>query len=116
MRDIERYTRQLVGLAMMLCFALPAIAQRKPALVTSQRKDFYQLIKEANLNFTFPAGFREIKAVDNEDYSFDYALEVPGKIFELWLQVISQYLIWISYEKASGDKKTELAIPDSLYI
>jgi hypothetical protein len=101
---------------MLLCFAIPAIAQRKPALVTSQRKDFYQLIKEANLNFTFPAGFREIKAVDNEDYSFDYAMEVPGKNFEMWLQVKSQKQNWISYEKASGDKKTELANPDSMYI
>ena len=116
MKAIERSVSRLAGIVMLLCFTVPAIAQQKIARPTSQRKDFYQLTKEANLNFTFPEGFREITAVDNEDYSFDYAMEVPGKNFEMWLQVRSQKQNWISYERASGDKKTELANPDSMYI
>ena len=116
MKAIERSVSRLAGIVMLLCFTVSAIAQQKIARPTSQRKDFYQLVKEANLNFTFPTGFREIKAVDNEDYSFDYAMEVPGKNFEMWLQVRSQKQNWISYEKASGDKRTELANPDSMYI
>ena len=116
MKAIEGYMRQLVGIVMLLCFAVPVIAQPKAVRPTTQRKDFYQLVKEANLNFTFPTGFREIKAVNNEDFSFDYAMEVPGKNFEMWLQVRSQKQNWISYEKASGDKRTELANPDSMYI
>lgn len=116
MKAIERHIRKLLCIAMLLCLVVPVIAQRKAIQATTQRKDFYQITKEANLNFTLPAGFREIKAVDNEDYSFDYAMEVPGKNFEMWLQVKSQKQNWISYEKASGDKKTELANPDSMYI
>jgi len=116
MKAIERYVSWLAGIVMLLCIAVPVFAQRKVALPTTQRKDFFALIKEANLDFTIPTGFREIKAVDNEDYSFDYAMEVPGKDFEMWLQVRSQKQNWISYERASGDKRTELANPDSMYI
>lgn len=116
MKAIETYIRQLVGIALLLIVGVSTIAQQKATRPTSQRKDFYQLVKEANLNFNFPVGFREIKAVNNDYYSFDYAMEVPGKNFEMWLQVRSQKQNWISYEKAGGDKKTELANPDSMYI
>jgi len=116
MKAIERYVSRLASIAMLLCMAVPVFAQTKTARSTTQRKDFFQLIKEANLDFIPPAGFREIKAVNNEDYSFDYAMEVPGKDFEMWLQVRSQKQNWVSYEKASGDKKNELANPDSMYI
>ena len=116
MKTIEKCTRSFLIMAMLLCGMAPAFAQSRAAIASTQRKDFYQLIKEANLNFTFPTGFRQVKAVNNEDYSFDYAMETPGKNFEVWLQVRSQKQNWISYEKARNDKSTELANPDSMYI
>jgi hypothetical protein len=85
-------------------------------MAIAQRKDFYQLIKEANLDFTPAAGFREVKAVNNEDFSFDYAMETANKSFEVWLQVRSQKQNWVSYEKAKSEKNIELANPDSMYI
>jgi hypothetical protein len=91
-------------------------AQTKPLRVNSQRKDFYLLLKDANLKFTFPSGFTEIKAINNDYFSFDFALEDPKQGCEVWLTVRPQKQNWISYEKAQSDKKTELANPDSMYV
>lgn len=117
MKTIENNTRRLLLLAvLLLCSMVLTIAQTKRRPVNLDGKDFYELVKEANLNFTPPAGFRQVKAVNNEDYSFDYAMEMPGKGFEMWLQVRSQKQNWLSYQKAANDKRTQLANPDSMYI
>lgn len=117
MKAIATNTRYLLITGMLLIGSITvAIAQTKAVTANNQRKDFYQLIKEANLDFKFPPGFREIRAVNNEDFSFDYAMDIPGKNFETWLQVKSQKQNWISYEKARNNKKTELANPDSMYL
>jgi len=92
-----------------------AIAQTKQvAPADDQRKDFNLLLKDSNLKFTFPSGFKEIKALNNEYFSFDFALEDAN--CEVWMMVRSQKQNWISYEKARQDKKTELANPDSMYV
>lgn len=88
----------------------------KPVYISPQLKDFQQLTAAANISFVFPKGFREIKAPNNEDLSFDYAMEMPGKEFEIWFQVKSQKENYASYEKSIGDKNTAQANPDSLYI
>jgi hypothetical protein len=116
MKTIAISTRLLLLITLLLCGVMPVFAQTKAAITSTQRNDFYQLTKEANLNFTFPPGFRQVKATNNEDYSFDYAMEAPGKKFEVWLQVRSQKQNWASYEKARANKNTELANPDSMYI
>lgn len=88
----------------------------KPVYISPQLKNFQQLIAAANVNFISPKGFREIKAPNNEDLSFDYAMEMPGKEFEIWFQVKSQKENYASYEKSIGDKNTAQANPDSLYV
>ncbi len=93
-----------------------SFAQTKPVPANSQRKDFYLLLKEADLKFTFPSGFKEIKAINNDYFSFDFALEEPQHNCEVWLMVRSQKQNWLSYENAQNNKKTELANPDSMYV
>jgi hypothetical protein len=84
--------------------------------VSAQLRDFYYLAAEANVKFTFPAGFRELEAINDEDFSYDYAMELPGHEFEIWIQVKSQKQDWATYERYKNDRSKQLANPDSLYI
>jgi hypothetical protein len=88
----------------------------KPVVISAQLKNFQQLNAQANVTFNFPKGFREITAPDNEDLSFDYAMEMPGKEFEIWFQVKSQKENYASYLRSIGDQSTMQANPDSLYL
>ncbi len=90
--------------------------EKPAASISLQLKNFLALTAAANVNFIFPKGFREIKAPDNEDLSFDYAIEIPGKEFEIWFQVKSQKENYASYQNSIGNKNTAQANPDSLYI
>lgn len=98
----------------------PIAAVNKPvppaAPVSPQLKYFQQMNAQANAVFTFPQGFKEIPAPDNEDLSFDYAMQIPGKEFEIWFQVKSQKENWAAYQRTIGNKETAQANPDSLYL
>ncbi|MEN0054656.1 MAG: hypothetical protein AAGC65_13365 [Mucilaginibacter sp.] len=83
---------------------------------SAQFREFSQLLNQASVVFTFPKGFKEVPAVNNEDFSFDYAMQMPGKDFEVWFQVKSQKENWASYERSDSDNGKQLANPDSLYI
>jgi len=91
-------------------------AQNKSLPANSQRKDFYLLLKEADLKFTFPTGFNEIKVINNDYFSSDFALEESRHNCEVWVVVRSQKQNWVSYENAQNNKKPELANPDSMYV
>ncbi|WP_428329837.1 hypothetical protein [Mucilaginibacter sp.] len=101
----------------------PIIAQVKPPIVQKpvhapqsvQLATFFRLAAQANVKFNYPKGFREIKAVNDEDFSFDYALDLPGKDFEIWFQVKSEKENWTSYEHSQNTPNSQLANPDSLY-
>jgi hypothetical protein len=84
--------------------------------LSPQQKEFQQLAAAANVSFMFPKGFKEIKAPNNEDVSFDYAMELPGKEFEIWFQVKSQKENYTAYQRSIGNKNTSQANPDSLYL
>jgi len=86
----------------------------KPA--STQLKDFSQLVAQANVQFIFPAGFKEIPVVNDEDFSFDYAMEIPGREFDIWLQVKPQNGEWVNYERLKNDPNKRIANPDSSYI
>ena len=122
--------KQILLTGILLFCIMPVIAQVKknPAktrqvqqvkntsVESPQLKNFLQIAAQANVKFIFPAGFKEIKAPDNEDFSFDYGMELPGKEFEIWLQVKSQKENWASYEKSLADNTARQANPDSLYL
>jgi len=107
----------IIMLCVILCYCVqPACAQTKKIPISSQRKYFYQLLKQSNLSFTFPQGFQEIKAVNNDDFSFDFALQDPDHSCEVWLMVRSQKQNWQNYDQAESDQKDQLANPDSMYV
>lgn len=133
MKAIVKQTKRILSVLVLLFFITNGGAQEKyPRLlaknkkktvsvrakvpVSAQYKEFTQLLAQASVNFTFPRGFKEIPAVNNEDFSFDYAMEMPGRDFEVWFQVKSQKENWASYERAQSNDTGQLANPDSLYI
>lgn len=118
-----RQFKQMFIAAMFMLFICPAIAQvkqqsvvhKKPAELMGQIREFYHLIAQANVSYTYPKGFVETLAPNNEDFTFDYALELPGKDFEIWFQVKSEKEDWIRYQQAQTAPNSQLANPDSAY-
>ncbi|MCD8741913.1 hypothetical protein LT679_14960 [Mucilaginibacter roseus] len=82
---------------------------------SNQYAVFDSILNTANVRFTQPKGFREIPALDNEDFTFDYAMDIPGQDFEVWYQVRSQKQNWASYDRFKTDEQLKLANPDSIY-
>ncbi len=96
--------------------ALPAASAVKRHPSSKQLKDFFALAAQANVTFVYPKGFKEIPAPDDEDFSFDYALELAGKGFELWLKVSSQKEEWFNYTRTQTNKGPGMENPDSVYL
>ena len=123
MGTILKQFKQILITGMLLFFIMPVIAQEKKMValtaakrhVTNKFIEFSHLTAEANVNFVFPEGFKEIRAPDNEDFSFDYALTLPGKDFEIWFKIKPEKEDWLSYEKSLKTPGTQLANPDSSY-
>ncbi|HTE01549.1 MAG TPA: hypothetical protein VK668_19815 [Mucilaginibacter sp.] len=117
--------KQILITTSLLLWVVTAISQvkhkavlKKPAAKrpeSSQLKEFKHLAANANVVFVFPPGLKEIPALNNEDFSFDYAMELPGREFEVWFQVKSQKADWLNYERLKNDPKQEIANPDSTY-
>jgi len=74
---------------LLVCSVAPVIAQGTRADKSQQFKSFEKAVNKAGITFTFPEGFKEIKAVNKGDFKFNYAMELPGKDFEIWLRVNS---------------------------
>lgn len=72
-----------------VCPVAPVIAQGNRVDSGQQFKAFEKALKKSGIVFTFPEGFKEIKAVNNRELKFNYAMELPGKDFEIWLRVNS---------------------------
>ncbi|MFD0751582.1 hypothetical protein ACFQZS_15625 [Mucilaginibacter calamicampi] len=74
---------------LLICPLFWANAQTARLDNSMQFAAFDKALKKSGLAFTFPAGFKEIKAVNNREFSFNYAMELPEKDFEIWLRVNS---------------------------
>ncbi|MCC8408687.1 hypothetical protein LJ707_07085 [Mucilaginibacter sp. UR6-1] len=92
-------------------------SQKQPikTKATTQYTVFDSIANRANVSFKAPNGFREVPALNNEDFTFDYAMDIPGHEFEVWYQVRSQKENWASYERFKSDEQLKLANPDSIY-
>jgi hypothetical protein len=119
---LKQFKQLLITAALMLLLSpafaqvkRPAIPHPKPKALLDQIREFYHLNAQANVSFTYPKGFVEIMAPNDEDFSFDYALELPGKDFEIWFRVKSEKENWASYEHSPNLPNATMANPDSAY-
>lgn len=119
MKIILKQLQQLLIAAVLLALAVPVFAQVKHTGIRKTRHprlspldEFNRLAAQAGVNFLLPEGFKEIKAPNNEYFSFDYAIELPGKDFEIWFQIKPGKENWLSYVHA---RNSQLSNPDSLY-
>jgi hypothetical protein len=128
MADILRQLKQILLTSMLMLFVVTAMSQpvshaslaaknkkTKPVSISKQLKSFTQLASEANVEYVYPAGFKEIPALNNDEFSFDYALELPDRDFEVWFRVRSQKRILASYPHMDSDTSKAADNPDSLY-
>jgi len=74
---------------LLICSALGVNAQGTRLDNSQQFIAFDKALKKSGITFTFPTGFKEIKAVKSREYNFNYAMELPEKDFEIWLRVNS---------------------------
>jgi hypothetical protein len=123
METILKQKKQILVITMFILCIITTTAQVKhkvPApvkhtAISSQLSEFNHLLAQANVAFTFPKGFKEIKAPDDEDFSYDYAMQLPDKDFEIWFQIKPEKEDWASYERAANTPNAQLTNPDSLY-
>ncbi|MES2378660.1 MAG: hypothetical protein V4553_18850 [Bacteroidota bacterium] len=111
MNTVTKKINCFVCSILLLLLAVPAMAQVSHT-ATGQPKTFSSELAQVDLAFTFPEGFKEIKAPNTETFPFDYALELPGSDFEIWMRVNTQK----ENERLLADKNVRVANPDSLYI
>ncbi|MES2427409.1 MAG: hypothetical protein V4560_10575 [Bacteroidota bacterium] len=97
---------------LLLLLVVPVVAQVNHAPANSQLKSFNNALTQVNMAFTFPEGFKEIKAPNTDDLPFHYGMELPGQEFEIWLRVNTQK----EDEKFLADKNVRNTGPDSLYL
>ena len=121
MRPILTKFKLILFIPILILVAVTAVSQQVKhkftgaKTVSSQLKAFYQITAEANVEFIYPEGFKEIPAINNEYFSFDYAMALPGHDFEIWLKVRSQKQNWADYQRYSNDIARRTENPDSLY-
>lgn len=120
-----RHFKQIVFTCVLVFVAVKVMSQQvthvsarsksKTNYESKQLKTFVQLAGEANVGYVYPEGFKEIRAISNDDFVFDYALELPGQDFEVWFNVSCQKRILANYSKMNRDTGKTIDNADSLY-
>jgi hypothetical protein len=123
MDSVLRQIKQILITAILMLIINSIMAQVRQPVVSHQKhplskqlKDFLHLMAQANITFNYPKGFKEINAPNNEYFSFDYALDLPGRDFEIWFRVKSEKQDWASYQNSLNSTDSQLANPDSSYM
>jgi hypothetical protein len=82
--------KRLISALLLVCSTSYVVfAQGTRLDNTQQFKNFEKALSKSGIAFTFPDGFKEIKTVNNRDLKFNYAMELPGRDFEIWFRVNS---------------------------
>lgn len=84
--------------------------------VSTALLNFTKEAADAGIDFRLPEPFKEVAAANNENFSFDYGMSIPGQDFEIWVQVHSLKQNWASYEQMKNVSGKTLANPDSTYL
>ncbi|WP_295767812.1 hypothetical protein [uncultured Mucilaginibacter sp.] len=127
MKHIAKQITQIMLLVSgLLCLSMTAVnaqvkgvKKNKPAArvtASTPLSNFTKEASEAGIEFHLPEAFKEVSAANNENFSFDYGMELPGKDFEVWMQVHSLKQNWASYEQVKNVTGKTLANPDSSYL
>ncbi|PJJ84000.1 hypothetical protein CLV57_0998 [Mucilaginibacter auburnensis] len=82
-------TISFIILMALTCTAACVFAQGTSLDNGNQYKAFQKTLNKVGISFIFPEGFKEIKAVNTRNLKFNYAMELPGKDFEIWFRVNS---------------------------
>ncbi|WP_295667093.1 hypothetical protein [uncultured Mucilaginibacter sp.] len=118
MATIVGQFKQILFTAICLLVAASVFAQlrhnqatmiKKP-VPNEQKSNFYHLVTQTSVVFSWPKGFAEVQAPDDEDFSFDFALELPGQDFEVWYQIKSEKEDWARFKD-----NPQASNPDSIY-
>ncbi|MBE9586759.1 hypothetical protein IM792_20080 [Mucilaginibacter sp. JRF] len=122
MRLSKKQIAQSVLLYVLFAICITAHAQVKSTKKyiikpkqTEQLSRFDSLANRAGVNFMMPKGFREIPALNDDDFTFDYAMDIPDAAFEVWYQVRSQKESLANFERDRADDEPPLASADSIY-
>ncbi len=119
----KRFKQILSTVLLLLIIASLTAQEKKSAPVSAgnhwqgkKLKEFSKRVLQADAAFEYPDGFAEIPPPNNDDYSFDYALELPGKEFEIWLKVTPQKQEWLNYTRTQTAGGAATENPDSVYL
>jgi hypothetical protein len=81
--------KRLLLAILLICPVSTVFAQGTHLDNSQQFKAFEKSVNKSGIAFTFPEGFKEIQAVNNREFKFNYAMALPDKDFEIWLRVNS---------------------------
>ncbi len=103
-------TIRFIILLALICNAAGAFAQGTSVGNSGQYKAFQKTLSKVGVTFALPESFKEIKAVNNRDFKFNYAMELYGEDFEIWFRVNS-----VKENKQLLNDHHLLLHPDSAY-
>jgi len=89
MNNILVKIKRFILAILLICSVSTAFSQGTHLDNSQQFKAFEKAVNKSGIAFTFPEGFKEIKAVNNRELKFNYAMALPEKDFEIWLRVNS---------------------------
>jgi hypothetical protein len=120
MTFVLKKSKQLLLTAMLTFFAVIAMSQKvRPHAsgnaTSKQLRIFNRLAARANTVFVYPPDFKEISTAKDSRFPFDYAMELPGHDFEIWLKVCSQKRMLQEYRQKNADTTGMVENVDSLY-
>ncbi|MVN20981.1 hypothetical protein [Mucilaginibacter arboris] len=106
--------KNILPLLLLLSFSVAA-CYAQTAATSPQFKIFEQTLSAANLQFSFPKDFKEIKALHTVTTNVDYAMELPNANFQVWYKVKDLQKEWPKFKVTEDDPKRSATNPDSLY-
>lgn len=94
-------------LVLFIIFSLGANAQSK--------SDFDKILKDNNLQFKAPAGYKETPVIENPDLAYNYAISVPKDSFEIRYTIFPLSDLISDYEDSISDSDITVVDPNKYH-